>query len=163
MWNPKLIALNVLMVLALAAGSAWYGHSKGKQSGMLEVQTLWDSEKLAMQQTQTEELMKARQREQALQALIDRQRRAHREEVNRIAAEYAADVERLRDRPEARADSPSGLPEGAAAGVGCTGAGLAAGDADFLVRYSADAARTQAALNACVAAYDDIRRQVNGD
>lgn len=162
MWNLKLIGLIALTVSALVAGSAWYAHSKGRQSGMSEVQTLWDMEVAQMSQAQAEELMKARQREQALQALIDQQRKAHHEEVKRIASEYAADLERLRDRPEERAGS-GGLPEGSASGVGCTGEGLARGDADFLVRYSADAARTQAALNACVAAYDEVRRRVNGE
>jgi hypothetical protein len=160
MWNLKLMAAIGIATTISLAGTAWYAHSKGRQSGMREVQTLWIAERAAIREAQAEEMMKARQREEALQALIDRQRRAHREEVNRVAAEFSADLERLRDRPEARAGD-SGVPEGAAAGVGCTGQGLAAGDASFLAGFAADAARAQAALNACVTAYNEVREQVN--
>jgi hypothetical protein len=105
--------------------------------------------------------MKARQTEQALQKLVDQLRGAHQNEVNRIVSRYNADLERLRNRPEARSESPSGLPEGAASGVGCTGAGLSKPDAEFLSWYSASAARTQAALDACVHAYEQVREQSN--
>jgi hypothetical protein len=159
MWNTKLWI--ALMGLALAAGCAWFGYSKGRQSGMQEVQTLWTAEKLAMEQAKAEELMKARQQEQALQALLDKQRREHRNEVNRIVREHAGLVDSLRNRPEARAGA-GGVPEGAAAGVGCTGAGLSAGDAAFLAGLAADAARTQAALALCVADRAEIERQLNG-
>ena len=161
MWKLKTAAAIATAFIMSVAGTAWYAWSKGKGEGRAEVQQMWDKEVAQMAQAQAEELMKARQREQALQALVDRQRRAHREEVNRIAAEYAADLERLRERPEARADSPSGLPEGAVSGVGCTGAGLAMGDAAFLAGYAADAARLQSALNACVAHVTEVERQLN--
>jgi hypothetical protein len=162
MWHLKTWAVIGMLSLTSLAATAWFAYSKGKQSGIQQVQTLWTAERLAMTEAQAEEAMKARQREQALQALINQQRRAHREEVARIAAEFSADIERLRDRPEARAGA-GGLPEGAAAGVGCTGEGLSAGDAAFLAGLSADAARTQAALNACVTAYDEVRRKINGE
>jgi hypothetical protein len=105
--------------------------------------------------------MKARQTEQALQKLVDQQRQEHRREVNRIVARYNADLERLRNRPEARSESPSGLPDSPTAGVGCTGAGLARPDAEFLSWYSAEAARTATALDACVHAYNKVRESIN--
>ena len=40
----------------------------------------------------------------------------------------------------------------------CTGAGLSRGDAEFLARYAADAARTREALDQCVRQYDEVRR-----
>jgi hypothetical protein len=101
--------------------------------------------------------MKARQREQALQALVDKQRRAHDAEVKRVVREYSALVDGLRDRPEARAGD-GGVPEGAVAGAGCTGQGLSRPDATFLAGFAADAARTQAALDACRTAYDSLNR-----
>lgn len=126
---------------------------------MTEVQSSWNLERAATAQAQAEELMKARQRESALRDLADRLRKEKRDEANRLAREYAADLERLRDRPEARAGT-GGVPEGAAAGVGCTGAGLARLDAAFLTGYAHDAARLQLALDTCQAAYDEVRRSL---
>ena len=159
-WNTKIIALTATSILL--AGSAVYAYNKGRQSGMQEVQTLWDSERLVAAQAHAEQQMKARQTEQALQKLVDRQRKAHQNEVARIVREYTALTDSLRDRPEARA-ADGGVPEGAVAGVGCTGAGLSKPDAEFLSWYSASAARTQAALDACVHAYEQVRREVNGE
>jgi hypothetical protein len=157
-WNTKIIALTATSILL--AGSAVYAYNKGRQSGMQEVQILWDSERLVTAQAHAEQQMKARQTEQALQKLVDQQRQEHRREVNRIVSRYNADIERLRDRPEARA-TDSGVPEGAVAGVGCTGAGLSKSDAEFLSWYSASAARTQAALDACIHAYNEVRESIN--
>jgi hypothetical protein len=160
LWNLKLIA--IITIPILLAGTAWYSYSKGRALGMSQIQTLWDAERAATMAAQAEEMMKARQREQALQALVDKQRRAHDAEVKRVVREYGALVDGLRDRPEARAGA-GGVPEGAAAGTGCTGAGLAGPDARFLAGYAADAARLQLALDACKVAYDEVRRAVNGD
>ena len=114
-----------------------------------------------MAQAQAAEVNAARIREQELQAQITAQQRNHRNEVARINARHAAALDGLRDRPE-RPDS-GGVSEGADSGIGCTGAGLARGDASFLAGFAADAARTQAALDACIVAYDEVRRAVNGD
>lgn len=158
MWRWWIAA--VMAASICAAGSAWYAHSKGMQSGMQQVQILWDSERAATAQAQAEELMKARQREHALQALAEKLRLEKRREADRLAREYAADLERLRDRPETRAGD-GGVPEGAAAGVGCTGAGLSRRDAEFLVGLAADAARAQAALDQCRAQYAEVERALN--
>ena len=129
---------------------------------MSQIQAKWDAERAQQMAAQAEEQMKARQREQALQALVDKQRGYHRNEVNRIVSRYNADLERLRDRPEARAGD-SGVPQGADAGVGCTGRGLARLDAELLTGYASAAARLQSALTACQTAYDEVRRSVNGE
>jgi hypothetical protein len=166
-WNTKLILVAATVISTLSAGAAWYAHSKGRQSGMQQVQTLWDSEKLATSQAQAEELMKARQREQALAKLMDRQRKEHQNEVNRVVREYAALSDSLRDRPERPADSAGGVPEGAGAGTepaaGCTGAELYRADSEVLVGIARDADQLRLALKACVGAYDAARREVNGD
>jgi hypothetical protein len=160
MWNLKLLAAIGIATTISLAGTAWYAHSKGKQSGMQQVQTLWIAERAAIQEAQAKEMEQARKREQALQAQVDQIRRSHRNEISRINRDHAALVDSLRDRPEARAGD-SGVPEGAAAGVGCTGAGLSKPDSEFLVWLGREAARTQAALNACITAYDEVRRSLN--
>jgi hypothetical protein len=127
---------------------------------MSEIQSQWDAERAATLAAQAEELMKARQQEQALQAAVNRIRQEKQREAVRLVNDYAAVVVSLQDRPEARAGA-GGVPEGAAAGVGCTGAGLAKRDSEFLAGYGRDAARLQLALNACQAAYDQVRESIN--
>jgi hypothetical protein len=160
MWNLKILAAIATLTITSLAGTAIYAYSSGKQSGMQQVQTLWDSDRLAIAEAQAGERMKAAQKQKALEALIAQQRRNHRAEVDRIVAQYSADLDGLRDRPEARADF-GGVPEGADAGIGCTGLGLSRPDAEFLVWVGREASRTQAALRACVTAYEEVRRQVN--
>jgi hypothetical protein len=159
-WNTKLLAFTATLILAV--GSAWFVYAKGLQSGREEVQAKWDLERAQQTAAQSEELMKARHREQALQTIVDQQRRKHRAEVNRVVAEYQSMVDGLRNRPEARAGN-TGVPESPNAGVGCTGLGLSKPDSEFLIWFGSEAARTQAALRACQSAYDQVRRQVNGE
>ena len=127
---------------------------------MSEIQTRWDAERAIQMAQHAEEQMKARQKEQSLQAAINRIRQEKKHEAVRLAADYAAVIDSLHNRPEARASG--GVPESPDAGTGCTGQGLARPDAVFLSGFAADAARLQLALNACQTAYDQVRRQVNG-
>ena len=152
MWL-RLIVITV--ITTLLAGCVVYAYNKGRQSGMREVQTLWDSEKAAIMQASLEETMKTRQRESALHDLAARLRKEKRDESLRLSREYAADLERLRDRPDTRAGA-GGVPEGATAGVGCTGAGLAKLDAQLLAGYAYSAARLQSAYDECKAKYDAL-------
>jgi hypothetical protein len=167
LWNWKFLIVGAMAAATFAAGSAWYAHSKGRASGMLQIQTQWDAERLATQAAQAEEAMKARQREQALQALMDRQRKEHQNEVNRVVREYAALSDSLRNRPERPADGGAGVPQGAGAGTepapGCTGAQLYRSDSEVLVGIARDADQLRLALKACVGAYDAARREVNGE
>jgi hypothetical protein len=158
MWNLRLIAL--ILTPILLVGFAWFGFSRGTQYGMSVVQSQWDAERAMQMAAHAEEQMKARQTEQALQAAVNRIKQEKANEAKRLAAQYAADLERLRDRPEARAGE-GGVPTGADAGVGCTGEGLSRPDSEFLVWLGSEAARTQAALNACITAYNEVREQIN--
>jgi hypothetical protein len=163
MWNLKLIAL--IATSTLLAGSVVYAYSKGRQSGMQEVQISWDSEKAQALAAQAEEQMKARQTEQALKTLIDKQRKDHQREAIRLANDYAAVVVSLQDRP----DRPGvgGVPTGASAGVeparGCTGAELFREDAEVALGIARDADQLRLALKACIAHTTEIERELNKD
>ena len=157
--NPKLAA--IIAIPILCAGTAWFAYSSGKQSGMLQIQTQWDAERMATQAAQAEEAMKARQKEQALQALANKIRTEKQREAVRLANDYAAVVNSLHDRAEARAGD-GGVPEGAAPGVGCTGSGLAKLDAQLLAGYAHAAGRLQLAYDECRAKYTEVERQLNG-
>ena len=160
MWKLKTTAAIATAFIMSVAGTAWYAYSSGKQSGMSETQTRWDAEVAAMALAQAAELERAMAKTAELQAQVEQITRSHRNEVNRIRREHSALVDSLRDRPEARAGD-GGVPEGSAAGVGCTGAGLARPDAAFLAGFAADAARTQAALQACQRAYNEVMENIN--
>ena len=160
MWKLKTLAVATTAFSISLAGTAWFAHSKGVQSGMSKVQNQWDAEVAAMALAQAAELERAVAKTAELQAQVEQIRRRHRNEVNRIVREHSALVDSLRDRPEARADS-GGVPGPADPGAGCTGAGLAGPDARFLAGYAADAARLQSALRACQRAYDEVRESIN--
>lgn len=146
-----------IAMIALASGAAWYAHSSGKQAGMQAVQARWDAAKVLTLEAQGEQILIAQIRETEMTAQMDKLKRTHRDQTNRIAAAHADIVDGLRQRPEARAGA-GGVPEGAAAGVGCTGAGLSRIDAGFLIGLAADAAELQAGFDACKAAYDSLTR-----
>ena len=150
----RVVVIVVLVVGFLAiSGLSVYSYRAGKAA----VQQEWDKEKATIAQAHLEEMQRARQREAELQATIDKQTEAYKNDLANIAADYQRVVVWLRDRPAARAGA-GGVPQGAAAGVGCTGAGLSRGDAEFLAGYAADAARTRKALDQCVRQYEEVRQ-----
>jgi hypothetical protein len=161
-WNLKTLAVSGIAITTLVAGTAWYSFNRGSQYGMSVIQTQWDAEKLLVAQAQAEEQMKARQTEQALQATINRIRQEKTREATRLANDYAAVINSLHDRPKARADT-TGVPEGAVAGVGCTGSGLARDDAEFLAGYARDAGRLQLALDICRKQYAEVKSRLNSE
>lgn len=155
-WNIRIAAITTILISL--AGSAWFGYSKGRQSGMQEVQTLWTTEKLAIADAINQELIRTRAREKTLQDLANRLRREKRNELDQMAANYAADLERMRNRTDVRA-GPGGVPTGASPGVGCTGAGLARPDAQFLVWFAAESAKLRAAYDECKVKYEAVTKE----
>ena len=159
-WNLKLLAVTATATVISLAGTALYSYKKGEAMGRRQVEIEWQEAARLQANAEAEEILKAQQRAEALQALLAKQRGEHRNEVNRIVREYAGLVDSLRQRPETRSQSDTGLPPGADVGVGCTGAGLSKRDAEFLAGLAADAARTQAALNSCERAYEEVRQSL---
>ena len=147
-----------LALLVLLLGTHWKAHHSGRETGRAEIRQQWLQEQAETAQAHAQELERARQRQAELQDVADRLQQEKRDEAKRIAARYELVIDGLRNRPEARAGA-GGVPEAPGAGVGCTGAGLARPDGEFLARYAADAARLQSALNTCRAAYDAARNR----
>jgi hypothetical protein len=135
MINPWIILGFVLALIAAFGG----GYYQGNESGQATVQQKWDKENARLQAEYAENQRIAREKEQALQASADKLRQ-----------------EKDRDRPErpAKAGAVSGA---ASTCVGASGKELARGDGEFLSGYAADAARLQAALNQCIAQYEEVR------
>lgn len=159
-WMTTVLSRVAVTVLACAL-AAVVAYRHGHSVGAAKVTAQWEAERAVLNQKIAEETQRAIETERKLRAQLDANRRSYEREKARIAANYDAAIERLRDRPTARAGD-TGVPEGSTAGVGCTGAGLSRDDAAFLAGYAADAARTQAALQWCVAQYNEVREQING-
>lgn len=84
---------------------------------------------------------KAREREQQLQSDANTFRNNAYAQINRLTRERDAALDSLRNRPERPAANTAGVPSTAGPGGEarhCTGAELYRGDAEFLVRLSAD-------------------------
>lgn len=145
----------ILALSALLVAGYWAIYKRGERAGMATVQQAWHAETARRAARVVEAQTEARATEQALvkhAADIERKKNATLSTIN---AAHAAELERLRNRPDVRAaDRPGEAASPAATGVGCTGAGLAGPDADFLAGYAADAGRLQAELARCTAAYD---------
>jgi hypothetical protein len=127
---------------------------KGINHGKEVVQQKWDAYKV--EQEREVQLLKdqARETEQAFQNKINKIQK-EKVNANQIATtRYNALIDSLRSRPETRQDP---VPSDSGSSVGCTGAGLARGDAEFLAGYAADAARLQAAYESCRQAYEVIQ------
>ena len=145
--------LGGLVAAVVAAGGAWMAYSAGYEAGATRVQTAWDKQAAATAHAHIAELHRAAARTGELAAKVEQLQRSHRNEIRRIERTHADLVDSLRYRPEARAGAGNVPTDTAAGAAGCTGAGLARPDAAFLAGFAADAARTQAALDACIAAY----------
>ena len=142
--------LGGLAGLVMLGFSYWKGYTAGKDN----IQQKWDAEKVVLERQAQELKDKAREVERDMQTQINKAQKEKLNAVKTADAKYNALVDSLRNRPEVRAN---GVPEGADNAVGCTGAGLARPDAEFLAGYAADAARLQAAYNSCRQAYEVIQ------
>ena len=159
MWAKFLIAAAVVCAISVAG---WRLYEAGTKKGRDQVQQMWDREKAQTAEAHAEELMKARQRESALQSLADRLRKEKADEARRLAAEYQRDLDGLRDRParDSVADVPGASAAGAGPTPGCTGAQLFREDSAVLVGIARDADELRLALKQCQAAYDEVRRSL---
>lgn len=154
---PTLITQAIAATLAASAlvAAYWGIYNAGSKAGAATVKQQWDRDTANRAMRTAEQTMKHRQTERALQAHAAEQRKQKNAEINHIAAVHAAELDRLHNRPNMRATDRPGEPANPAQnGVGCTGAGLAKPDAEFLVGYAADAARLAAELKRCTTAYD---------
>jgi hypothetical protein len=145
---PKLVKIVLITgTLALAFGTGWKINGWRLEARIADLQA---SYALAYAEAQKA----ARDKENALTNDLASIRRSKDAEIQNVRRSLDIALNSLRHRPERPADS---MPTDSVAGGGCTGKGLARGDAEFLARYAADAARLQSAYKACTRAYDAAR------
>jgi hypothetical protein len=164
-WNLKLIAVAATAIATSLAGTAWYSYNKGSQSGMSQIQSKWDAERLAVAQAIATELERVRAVEQTLRTNLTKQRKEHKNEMDRLSIQYESALGRLSDRPdrptEGAAELSEDSPVGAVPADGCTGAELFRPDAEFLVREATRSDQLRLALKACIAHATEVERQLN--
>lgn len=166
MWSWKFKTAAAVACVTFAAGLLGYVYLEGRESGRQEVQARWNAEKTRQAEELTRLEQQARKREQDLQTAVDTLRQEKTDEANRLAAQYAAAVERLRDRPQRPAAASTPAPAPACPRVAapvCTGQQLYREDAGFLVGEAARADRLRIDLAQCLGAYNSAREQLNAD
>ena len=151
--NPWLIAGAVIAVAVAGAG----GYAKGTAHGKAEVQAQWDQEKAKLALEYAAAQAAAREKEQALQAQADQLREDANARIKDIDSRANKLVDSLRQRPDRNSTQTSAVSGATCPSGGASGKDLASGDAVFLARYAADAARLEAALDTCVKQYEAVR------
>ena len=143
--------LGGLAGLVMLGFSYWKGYTHGSNN----TQEKWDAERVVLERQAQEWKDEVRETERQLQAKADKIQREKHNAVKAADSKYAALIDSLRNRAETRSNDP--VSDSAGDVVGCTGAGLARPDAEFLAGFAADAARLQAQYNACKAGYEALR------
>ena len=127
-----------VIAVALLGGAYFKGHHDANVD--------WEAKAAASK-------IEAQQQEAAWAESMGRVRKQHEDEKAVVQSRLTTALNSLRDRPAVR------LPEAArAACAGATGKELARPDAEFLVRYAADAAQLQSDLRACKAYINTVRK-----
>ena len=151
--NPYFLLGSLVAVIA-AAGA---GYFQGSEHGKSSVQAMWDKEKAAQYAEYAKAQEEARKKEQELQANADRLRQEKDREIKNLNARATALTNSLQHRPTRTSEAGS-MSDTSKSCSGASGKELARGDAEFLVRYSSDAARLQADLNQCIRQYEALRK-----
>ena len=122
-------------IAVFLAGTHWAAYTKGKAT----VRAEWLAEQLEVGRQSLKLSEQATRDTATLQLNADKLTGAKNAQINRLNADLADALERLRERPSR--DSAGSVPEAAAAGAspGCTGAQLYRPDSGFLVRLAARA------------------------
>lgn len=133
------------VVLALAVGAVL-----GERDGKARADTAWGAR---IEKNRAESFKAGRDIERKQQEKVNEALLKQNEALAGIHARLAADIDRLRRRPERPADLPA-TPRADCAGA--NGAELGASHAVFLARFAALAARYDAALVACYTTLDAL-------
>ena len=149
--------VGVAFAVVVLAGIS--GYTKGYQNGKDTVQQAWDKEKRETAEKYAQNLQKALQRQQEMQASADKLRQEKDREIRDITARNTALANSLRDR-QSRPNS-SALPSTTSIGQSaCTGAQLYREDGELLVGLAREADELVAALKQCYAQYESVRQTV---
>lgn len=160
------IKLYAMWIAAAAAAAALAGlyfwvHHDGVVVGRNEVQVKWDAQTVQVEAAKAKLIADNALAIKKLQENADEERVQYEKALADMSTRADRLATSLRNRPN-RPASVGGVPAPASTCVAATGAQLARGDAEFLVRFATDAARAQIAAEQCQAAYNAARALTNG-
>lgn len=137
----------LILAVVLALGGTWLA---GDWHGHKTERTTWEA-RIQKERADAAEQARAVEREQQKE-ITDAMAKQYWDQVA-VADGLAADLERLRNRPE----RPAGVPQAPRADCqGANGAELSGADARFLAGLAARADRLRAALAACYSYADTV-------
>ncbi len=154
----RYVALGLIALLVgFSAGWKTQGWRLGQQISTLKAEA--EQKQKDLETALREATQANREKEQLwVKKLADSQEKRNAEVAN-INRRLSTALIELRNRPERPGNHNPAVSSTAPACVGATGTELARGDAEFLAGYAADAAKLEAELNKCEAAYNSIIQQ----
>lgn len=160
--SPRLWAS--LALSAAVCGMVWWLDDNGFARGKAAVQVKFDEYKVKQEAAYNKLISDNEVKSQKLKGEADAQRTMDAAAIAMGNTRYDALAASLRNRPGRPATNTAGMPTGAGLGTGgCTGAGLARPDGEFLAWYAISTYRLQTALRSCKAQYDKVKRSYNGE
>lgn len=144
-------------LLAILTSTHWKAYSSGAAS----VQAAWDAQNVFAQSEFTRLREEARDKESKLQADKESLRKAKNAQIQKLDADLADALERLRNRPERPGEGDLPAPAGIGPDTGCTGAQLYRQDAAAFIGESRRAQLVLIDLAQCQAQYDKARQAMN--
>lgn len=148
----------VLLAVGFLTGWTTQSWRLGEEIATLKEAHAQELVKLQQAALNTEKAYREKERSYQTSLAVAQEKR--NEETRRINARHAAVVDSLRNRQERTTSGSSEVPNPAPSCAGTTGSELARGDAEFLAGFAADAAKLDAALTQCEAAYNAVLQTV---
>jgi hypothetical protein len=153
--NPWII-LGFVLAIAASGGAGYY---KGDENGRLQVQALWDAERIKQQEQHAKALQEAAEKQQGLQAGADMLRQEKDREYKKVVDTNRVLFNSLRERPSRPATNGSALPDTAGARPGgCSPRELYREDSEVVVELARQADEIRIALKQCYAQYETMRK-----
>lgn len=148
--------IGIAFAVVVLAGIS--GYTKGYQNGKGVVQQAWDKEKRERAEEYAQNLQKALQRQQEMQASADKLRQEKDRETRDLVARNTALANSLRNRPERPTQTSAVSNPSGAGSSACTARELYREDSEVVVRIAREADEIRVALKQCYAQYDQVRQ-----
>lgn len=149
--------LNIRVIIAIAATALLaFSHFTAYRAGKATVRADFDAYKIVQSEERARLEKQYRDKEIDWQAQAAQTEESKNAEIEAINSRLSSALDSLRNRPSR--PTGSAVPKASTSCKGTTGASLSAEDARFSIGEAARADRLRAALQACYAAYDSLRK-----
>lgn len=148
--------IGIAFAVVVLAGIS--GYTKGYQNGKGSVQQAWDKEKRERAEEYAQNLQKALQRQQEMQASADKLRQEKDRETRDLVARNTALANSLRNRPERPTQTSAVSNPSGAGSSACTARELYREDSEVVVGIAREADEIRIALKQCYAQYNEVRQ-----